>query len=87
MRIVLAAGGRQRHDPPVFQLKESLLAGLLGRFVAGVGAQIQQALDWHRPANWRGRLRAWVGPGIGAYLERVALHGMVFHEYRPRIAV
>jgi AcrR family transcriptional regulator len=65
-----------------FASKEHLLAALQQRFVTTFADQIQVTMD-RRPADdWRGRLRAWVVGGLNGYLDRVALHDVVFHEFR-----
>jgi AcrR family transcriptional regulator len=67
-----------------FESKEQLLAALQQRFIDNSCADLQAAID-ARPVNdWRGRLRAWVAAGVDGYLDRIALHEVVFHEFRPR---
>jgi|SRR5271155_4386000 len=67
-----------------FQSKEQLLAALQQRFIDNSCTDLQAAID-ARPANdWRGRLRAWVAAGVDGYLDRIALHEVVFHEFRPQ---
>jgi len=66
-----------------FESKEGLLAALQQRFVAGFCATLQSAVERRKPNDWSGRLRAWVEAGVNGYLDRVALHDVVFHEYRP----
>src|SRR5271156_6479687 len=67
-----------------FQSKEQLLAALQQRFIDDFCADLQAAID-QRPANdWQGRLRAWVAAGVNGYLDRIALHEVVFHEFRPQ---
>ncbi len=36
-----------------------------------------------RADDWQGRLRAWVETGVDVYLDRSALHDVVFHQFRP----
>lgn len=63
-----------------FASKEHLMAALQQRFVTSFADLIQVAMD-RRPADdWRGRLRAWATAGVNGYLDRVALHDVVFHE-------
>jgi AcrR family transcriptional regulator len=66
-----------------FPSKEHLLAALQQRFVAASCSNLQAAIDRRRADDWRGKLRAWVEASINAYLDRVALHDVVFHEFRP----
>ncbi len=66
-----------------FQSKEHLLAALQQRFIDNFGADIRAAIE-RRPVNdWKGRLRAWVAGSVSGYLGRIALHELVFHEFRP----
>ncbi len=66
-----------------FASKDAMLVALQQRFVEGFCARLQAAMDRHRPGNWAGRLRSWVEAGVGTYLDNVALHDVVFHDYRP----
>jgi len=66
-----------------FASKEALLGALQRRFVDSFRTRLQEAMDRHRPSNHRARLRAWVETGLETYLDNVALHDVVFHEYRP----
>jgi AcrR family transcriptional regulator len=67
-----------------FESKEQLLVGLQQRFVAGFDDDIQAAMARRRPGDWDGRLRAWVEAAVGGYLDRVALHDVVFHDFHPQ---
>ncbi|MDP9603585.1 TetR/AcrR family transcriptional regulator [Variovorax sp. NFACC27] len=66
-----------------FPSKEALLGALQQRFVDSFCARLQEAMDRHRPDNYHARLKAWVETGLETYLDNVALHDVVFHEYRP----
>ena len=66
-----------------FPSKEALLGALQQRFVDTFFTRLQEAMDRHRADNHRARLRAWVATGLETYLDNVALHDVVFHEYRP----
>ena len=66
-----------------FTSKEQLLAGLQQRLVASFCQAIEEALARRRADDFRGRLRTWVQASMTAYLEHVALHDLVFHEYHP----
>ncbi|MGO4390776.1 TetR/AcrR family transcriptional regulator [Variovorax sp. M-6] len=66
-----------------FSSKEALLGALQQRFVDSFCARLQEAMDRHRTDNHRARLKAWVETGLETYLDNVALHDVVFHEYRP----
>ncbi|SHH81728.1 TetR/AcrR family transcriptional regulator [Pollutimonas bauzanensis] len=66
-----------------FASKEAMLAALQERFVEGFFARLEQAMARHRPDNWKARLRAWVKAGLDTYFDQVALHDVIFHEFRP----
>ncbi|MDQ0082041.1 AcrR family transcriptional regulator [Variovorax boronicumulans] len=66
-----------------FPSKEAMLGALQQRFVDTFCARLQEAMDRHRPDNYHERLKAWVETGLETYLDNVALHDVVFHEYRP----
>jgi AcrR family transcriptional regulator len=66
-----------------YDSKESLLAALQQRFIATFCAIQQSAMERRGAEDWDGRLRSWIEAGIGAYLDRVALHDVVFHDFRP----
>jgi AcrR family transcriptional regulator len=66
-----------------FPSKEAMLGALQQRFVDTFCERLQNAMDRHRPGNHHARLKAWVETGLETYLDNVALHDVVFHEYRP----
>ncbi|MGJ7534292.1 MULTISPECIES: TetR/AcrR family transcriptional regulator [Variovorax] len=66
-----------------FPSKEAMLGALQQRFVDTFCARLQESMDRHRPDNYHARLKAWVETGLETYLDNVALHDVVFHEYRP----
>lgn len=66
-----------------FPSKEAMLGALQQRFVDTFCTRLQEAMDRHRPGNYHARLKAWVETGLETYLDNVALHDVVFHEYRP----
>jgi AcrR family transcriptional regulator len=82
--IVAAAGVAKGTFYLHFASKEELLAALQRRFVMGFRSAIAAAVEHGRPGDWRGRLHAWVEASVGGYLDRVALHDVVFHEFRPQ---
>lgn len=65
-----------------FESKEVLLVALRERFIALFVGALQQAMDRHRADNLRGRLRTWVEAAVDTFLDHVALHDVVFHEFR-----
>jgi AcrR family transcriptional regulator len=66
-----------------FESKERLLVALQERFVLSVCRELQAAMDRRRPDDWKGRLRAWIEAAVDVYLDRMALHDVVFREFRP----
>jgi AcrR family transcriptional regulator len=67
-----------------FESKDHMLAALQERFIGAMAQQFQTAMDRHRPDDWMGRLHAWISTGIDSYLDRIALHDVVFHEHSLR---
>lgn len=57
-----------------------LRSALEQRFAEGFVARVRLAMERCRDGDWSGRLRAWVGEAVGAYLEQVALHDALFHD-------
>lgn len=66
-----------------FASKEALLLGLQQRFIQAFCAAVEHAVARKKADDWRGRLRTWVSTAVSAYLDQVALHDIVFHEFRP----
>jgi AcrR family transcriptional regulator len=66
-----------------FRSKEDVLGALRERFVQDYLAGLAAALDGCDANDWNERLAAWVRAGICGYLDAVALHDIVFHEYNP----
>ncbi len=66
-----------------FASKELLLQSLQQRFVATFCRDLRASMERRRANDWEGRLRAWVETGVGVYLDRTALHDVVFHQFRP----
>ncbi len=81
--IVAAAGVAKGTFYHHFVSKDAMLGALQDRFVAGFCAHIRAAQDRLAPTDWHGRVRAWVDAGIEGYFDRVALHDVIFHDYRP----
>jgi AcrR family transcriptional regulator len=63
-----------------FPSKEHLLAALQQRFALSFADLIETAMNNRRANDWRGRLSTWAKAGVNGYLDRVALHDVVFHE-------
>jgi AcrR family transcriptional regulator len=65
-----------------FESKERLLVALRQRFVTRFSGDLLAAMNRRRADDWKGRLRAWLEVGVDVYLDRNALHDVVFHEFR-----
>jgi AcrR family transcriptional regulator len=66
-----------------FESKERLLLSLQQRFIATFASDLRTAMSRRRPDDWAGQLRAWVEASIDVYVDRSALHDVVFHQFRP----
>jgi AcrR family transcriptional regulator len=66
-----------------FQSKEQLLAALQQRFIDDFCTELRAAVDKCPAGDWKARLRAWVAAGVDGHLDRIELHEVVFHEFRP----
>lgn len=65
-----------------FKTKDDALAALRARFVDGFCARVDAAMAvGHR--DWGARIDAWVDACMGAYLDSVAVHDLVFHQHTP----
>ena len=69
-----------------FESKEQLLAALQQRFIDNSCADLRAAIDTCPAGRLAGPSRAWVAAGVDGYLDRIALHDVVFHEFRPNDA-
>lgn len=81
--IVAAAGVAKGTFYLYFSSKEMLLLALRKRFVTSFCTLAGQALSRPRADHWRARLRAWTRACVHAYLDQVALHDLVFHDFQP----
>jgi AcrR family transcriptional regulator len=81
--IVLAADVAKGTFYLHFASKEKLLAALQQRFVSSFCSDIAAAMKRRRADDWPGRLHAWIAAGVDGYLDRTALHDIVFLEFRP----
>jgi len=66
-----------------FESKEQLLLALQKRFVAVFRRDLQAGMNRRSVDDWKGRLRGWIEAGVDDYLDRTALHDLVFHDFRP----
>jgi AcrR family transcriptional regulator len=81
--IVAGAGVAKGTFYLYFQSKEQLLSALQQRFIDDVCTGLQAAVDKCPAGDWQARLRAWVAAGVDGHLDRIDLHEVVFHEFRP----
>jgi AcrR family transcriptional regulator len=65
-----------------FKSKDEVLTALQTRFIETFCDKVQEAMDSRPPEDWHGRLDAWIEATIKGYVDRVALHDIVFHENR-----
>ncbi|WP_083220416.1 TetR/AcrR family transcriptional regulator [Hoeflea olei] len=65
-----------------FKTKEDMLAALQKRFADRFCAKVDAAMAKDH-ADWPARLEAWVAACLDGYLDAVAVHDMVFHQYQP----
>lgn len=45
--------------------------------------RLENAVGGCTPNDWPGRLDAWIEAAINGYLDEIAPHDLVFHEFRP----
>ncbi|WP_051248328.1 TetR/AcrR family transcriptional regulator [Inquilinus limosus] len=69
-----------------FTSKEALVEALRERFSERFSARIASAQAKLDPADWSGRLAAWLEGGVRGYLDQVELHDVLFHtpDFLPR---
>lgn len=80
--IALEAGTTRTTLKRHFGDKQAVLSAMRQRFVDSFCAQQRDAMDRCRSDDWSGRLRAWVSAGFNGYLDKVALHDVVFHDMK-----
>nr|WP_246726067.1 TetR/AcrR family transcriptional regulator [Rhizobium lusitanum] len=66
-----------------FQTKDDVLAALQARFVERFCERIETAVSVAASDSWAQRLDAWMETCVLAYLDEVALHDLVFHQFQP----
>lgn len=66
-----------------FQTKEDVLAALKARFIERFCEKIDAAAAAASSGSWMHRLDVWIGSCVVGYLDEVALHDLVFHEFHP----
>ncbi|WP_342359149.1 helix-turn-helix domain-containing protein [Terrarubrum flagellatum] len=80
--IVAGAGVAKGTFYLYFKSKDEILSALRTKFVTMCLDRIDAAVMKQAADDWQGRLRAWIGAAINAYLDHVRLHDTVFHDYR-----
>ncbi|HTW86285.1 MAG TPA: TetR/AcrR family transcriptional regulator [Candidatus Sulfotelmatobacter sp.] len=68
-----------------FDAKEALLPALRDRYATAFRVTLASAVARRKPDDWAGRLRTWVEVAVTDYLERAALHDVVFHTGGARV--
>jgi AcrR family transcriptional regulator len=63
-----------------FDSRQALLAALGDRFAERHLAFIKAAIAARSESDWTGKLAAWAESCVTFYLDRIALHDMLFHE-------
>ncbi|MGH7032855.1 MAG: TetR/AcrR family transcriptional regulator [Stellaceae bacterium] len=63
-----------------FASKEAMVAALREEFGRVSCTRIAAAVAGCAPADWQGKLAAWVEAGVDSYLDRLRLHDALFHE-------
>jgi AcrR family transcriptional regulator len=66
-----------------FRTKDDVLAALRERYVTSFCERLQNALSTSEAEDLSDRLDAWIAAAVNGYLDQVALHDLVFHEFRP----
>jgi AcrR family transcriptional regulator len=65
-----------------FASKDDVLLALRDRFVRALLEKLQKAVSRRPKEDWKGKLGAWAKAGALYFLEREAIHNLVFREYR-----
>jgi AcrR family transcriptional regulator len=78
--VVAAAGVAKGTFYLYFASKEKILTALQERYVDSFHATLAASMARRRPDDFPGRLDAWVKAAVDDQLDRVALHGVVFHD-------
>jgi AcrR family transcriptional regulator len=66
-----------------FRTKDEVLLALRQRYITIFCGRLQDALFSTEAASLSDRLDAWIAAAVNGYLDQVALHDLVFHEFRP----
>ncbi len=81
--IVKGAGVAKGTYYTYFKTKDEVLSALRERFIGSFQECLEAALDQRPADDWAGRLDAWIDAAVNAYLDQLALHDLVFHQFRP----
>lgn len=68
-----------------FKTKEDVLHALRERFIERFHQRLERAVARRPGEDWTGRLDAWIEAAVNGYLDDLALHDLVFHEFRPSV--
>lgn len=66
-----------------FRSKAEILVALQERFVSEFCRELEAALSGGAALSWSARLDLWLEAAVNGYLDRVAIHDLVFHEFGP----
>jgi AcrR family transcriptional regulator len=66
-----------------FRTKDEVLLALRERYVTAFCDRLENALSKPETGSLSDRLDAWIAAAVNGYLDQVALHDLVFHEFRP----
>ena len=80
--IVAAAGVAKGTYYHYFPAKTDVVLALRDRFTAGFLSRIAAALAAAPAEPAEARLTAWIRAAVATYLDNVALHDVVFHDFR-----
>lgn len=66
-----------------FQTKDDVLAALKSRFIERFCEKVDAAASASASESWMYRLDDWMKTLVLGYLDEVALHDVVFHQFQP----
>jgi AcrR family transcriptional regulator len=66
-----------------FSSKEEILAALRERFARELLMATTSAVAQQPAEDWKGKLTSWARACVTGYLDKMALHDIVFYESRP----
>lgn len=66
-----------------FASKDDVLLALRDRFIREFLEELKKAIARRPEGDWRGKLAAWAKAGTIYFLEKAAIHDLVYHKYQP----